>query len=132
MVADMAGEQAVVSDAVEAFGQDVDEEAADELIGLEGHGLVVYGVAAIVLMPEGDAMAVIGDETGVGEGDAVGVTAEVLEHGFGSGEGGVDMDVPVEVAQGCQVGGEGLVVGEFLMLAEEVETRVGLMQLLEQ
>jgi hypothetical protein len=31
-----AGEQAVVADAVEAAGEDVDEEAADELVGRQG------------------------------------------------------------------------------------------------
>src|SRR5829696_319837 len=33
------GEEAVVADAVEAVGQDVKQEAADELVGREGHGL---------------------------------------------------------------------------------------------
>src|SRR5215813_5385165 len=32
-----AGEQAVVANAVEALGQDVDEETADELAGIERH-----------------------------------------------------------------------------------------------
>src|ERR1051325_9088249 len=35
-----AGEQAVVADAVEAGGQNVDEEAADELVWCERHVLV--------------------------------------------------------------------------------------------
>src|SRR3954470_22086470 len=34
-----AGEQAVVADAVEAVGQDMPQEAADELVRREGHGL---------------------------------------------------------------------------------------------
>ena len=52
-----SGEQAVVADAVEAFGQDVDKEAADELIGGERHPLVSRAaVGAVVLVPEGDAM----------------------------------------------------------------------------
>ena len=34
------GEQAVVTDAVEAFGQDVQQEAADELVGGKRHGAV--------------------------------------------------------------------------------------------
>ena len=127
----MAGDEAVMSDAVEAFGQDVDEEAADELIDIEGPGLMSYGVAAIVLVPEGDALAVVFDETGVGECDAVGVAAEVLEDGVGSGEGCLDMDVPVEVAQGSEVGGEGLFIGERLMVSEEAETRVGLVEMIE-
>ena len=129
---DVTGEQAVVSDAMEAPGQDVKQESADELIGIEGHGLMAYGVAAIVLVPEGNTLGVIGDETGVGEGDAVGVPAEVLEHGFRAGEGWFDMDVPVEVTQGCEVGSKGFVIGEFLMLAEELEAMVSLKQLFEQ
>jgi hypothetical protein len=39
-----SGEQAVVADTVEALGQDVDQETADELIGGERHPLV-SGVA---------------------------------------------------------------------------------------
>ena len=121
-----------MTDAMEAPGQDVKQEAAHELIGIEGHGLMAYGVAAIVFMPEGDSMAVIGDETGVGECDAVGVATEVFEHGFGAGEGCFDVDVPVEVAQGSQVSCKGLVLGKYLMLAEEMETMVGLVQVFEQ
>src|SRR3954453_1482984 len=34
-----AGEQAVVADAVEAVGQHVEQETADELVGRERHGL---------------------------------------------------------------------------------------------
>jgi len=36
---DRAGEEAVVADAVKAAGQHVQEKAADELAGLEGHSL---------------------------------------------------------------------------------------------
>src|ERR1700681_4962830 len=58
-----SGEQAVVADAVEAFGQDVHEEAADELTGGERHPLVSRSaVGAIILVPEGDAVLVEGDQ----------------------------------------------------------------------
>ena len=54
-----AGEQAVVADAVEAARQDVEQEAADELVGGERHDLLAVGaVAAIVLVAEGDAALV--------------------------------------------------------------------------
>ena len=50
------GEQAVVADAVEAVGQDVDEEAADELVARQRHDLVpLASLGAVVLPPEGDA-----------------------------------------------------------------------------
>ena len=54
----------------------------------------------------------------------MGIATEVLEHGFGSGERWFDMDVPVEVAQGFEVSGEGLVIGELLMVSEEVEAKL--------
>ena len=38
-----AGEQAIVADAMEAFGQHMDEKAADELADVERHGGVPAG-----------------------------------------------------------------------------------------
>ena len=58
-----AGEQAVVPDAMEAARQDVEQEAADELVGRQRHDLLPVGaVAAIVLVAEGDAGLVEGDQ----------------------------------------------------------------------
>src|SRR5690348_969314 len=51
------GEQAVVADAMQAFWQHVDEEASDELEGLERHLLVpIVALDAVVLPLEGDAV----------------------------------------------------------------------------
>ena len=70
------GEQAVVSDAMEAAGQDVDEEAANELAMGQRHDLVaLMSVGAVVLPLEDDGVVVGGDEAAVGDGDAVGVAA---------------------------------------------------------
>ena len=66
-----------MADAVEAFGQDVDEEAADELVSCERHPLVsVTALDPIVLPPEGDALLVEGDQAAVGDGDALAVSGE--------------------------------------------------------
>jgi hypothetical protein len=52
-----------LSDAVETFGQDVDEEAADELTGGKRHPLVSSAaVGAVILVPEGDAVFVERDQ----------------------------------------------------------------------
>src|ERR1700722_7397779 len=81
------GEQAIVSDAVEAVRQNVDEEAADELVGGERHRLVAgAAVGTIILVPEGDAVLVEGDEPAVGDGDAVGIARQISEHRLGSAE----------------------------------------------
>ena len=61
--ASAVGEEAIVPDAVEALWQDVEQEAADELGSLEGHGLLAVGGLCPVVLPfEGDGLAVEGDE----------------------------------------------------------------------
>ncbi len=56
------GQQPVVADAMQALGQHVDEEAADELVGGEGHVLVaIAALDAVVLPVEGDALPIEGD-----------------------------------------------------------------------
>ena len=68
------GEQAVMTDTVEALGQDVDEEAADELVCCERHHLVAIGAFdPIVLVLEADSIFVERDQSAVGDGDAMGV-----------------------------------------------------------
>ena len=61
-----------MADAVEAVGQHVAEEAADELGGRERHGLgALAGVKEVILPPEGDALAVECDQPAVGDGAPV-------------------------------------------------------------
>jgi hypothetical protein len=68
------GEEAEVTNAMEAVGQGVEQEAPDELVGLQTHGL--YGaVVAIVLPGEGDIFVVATLDAAVGDGDAMGVAA---------------------------------------------------------
>ena len=50
------GEQAVVADAMQALGQHMDQEAPDELMRGQRHGLVAAGPLDPVILPfEGDA-----------------------------------------------------------------------------
>jgi hypothetical protein len=54
---------------MEALRQEVAEEAADELIGCEGHDLVARtAVGAMVLVPEGDAVPIARNQPAVGDG----------------------------------------------------------------
>jgi hypothetical protein len=91
---------AVMADAVEAAGQHVDEEAADELAGGERHGLVALAaVGAVVLPLERDAAFIAGDEPAVGDGDPVGVAGEISQHGLRAGERTLGVDHPLGLAQ---------------------------------
>ena len=65
----------------------MEQEAADELVGGEGHDLLAVGTAAaIVLVAERDAAFVEAEEPAVRDGDAVGVARQVGEHRLGTGE----------------------------------------------
>src|SRR6516165_6140964 len=65
--AGLAGEKAVVADAMEARRQDMQQEAADELVGIERHLLVSPGAFDAVILPfEGDAPVIARDQTAVG------------------------------------------------------------------
>ncbi len=71
------GEEPVMADAVEASGQDVEQEASDELSYRQVHGLVQITVFGPVVLPlEGYILVVEGDEAAVGNGDTVGITRQ--------------------------------------------------------
>jgi len=92
-----AGEQAVVTDTVEALRQNMKQEATDELVGAERHGALAVGtVAAIVLVAKGDAGLVERDEPAVRDGDAVGVARQIGEDRFRPGEGRLGVDHPCD------------------------------------
>ena len=77
------GKQPIVADAVEPLGEDMEKEAANELMGMECHCLPAIGaIKPIVLPAEGDPTVVGGDQPPVGDGDAMGVARQVAEHRF--------------------------------------------------
>jgi hypothetical protein len=58
------GEQAVMANAVEAMWQDMEQEAADELVRRERHdALSLRTIAAVVFAAEGDAGLVERNQT---------------------------------------------------------------------
>src|SRR5881628_1104811 len=107
-------EQAVVADLDEAGGQDVQQEAADELVGGKRGALAVLG-------GEGDAASIEGDEALVGDADAVGVAAEVVEDLRGAAEGRLAVDDPGLAIEVVLELGEGGGVGEVSAGAVELE-----------
>src|SRR3984957_15479930 len=89
------GEESEVSNAMEAVGQGVEQEAPDELVRLQTHGLN-GAVVAIVLPGEPDMFVVAGLDAAVGDGDAMGVAAEIGKNLRGSAEGLLGVDDPIE------------------------------------
>jgi hypothetical protein len=65
------------------FGSACQEKAADELGGVERHGLEPAAAFDAAVLPfEGDAGPIERDEPGVGDRDAVGVAGEIGGHGL--------------------------------------------------
>src|ERR1700736_1958664 len=88
------GEQAIVTDAMEPVGQDMDQEAADELVGGERDKLVAnVDLGPVILRFESHALAIEGDEPAVGDGNPVSV-AGLGEHSVGSAERPLGIDYP--------------------------------------
>lgn len=90
---------AVVANAMEATWQDMEQEAADELVVGEDHDLLpVVAVTAVILVVQGDPVLVEADEAAVRDGDPVGVAGQIGEHRFRSGEGRFSVDDPAFAA----------------------------------
>ena len=86
--ADAIREEACMSDAMEARGQDVDQEPADELVSWQAHDPhVITAFDAVVFPPEGHGVGLGADEAMVGDRHTMRVTAEVSQHGLGATEG---------------------------------------------
>ena len=90
-----------MANAHEALGQHVQKEAAQELGGSERH-LALLAAVGVVLPAEGDALAVEGQQTVIGDGHAMGVAAEITQHLHGSAEGGLGIDHPVVAMQAAE------------------------------
>ncbi len=98
LFAEAVGEQAIAADAHESFWQYMQEKAAEEVHGIEGHDALPAAVG-IIAPEETDALAVECGDAVVGDSHAVGVAAEVTQNMFGAAEGRLGMDVPVLVFQ---------------------------------
>src|SRR6267154_554135 len=88
------GEETEVPDADQALGQDVDEEASQELVRRDGHDLLL-AACGVVLPAEGDSVLLEGDKTMVGDGDAVSVASQVMENMLCSAERWLGIDDPL-------------------------------------
>jgi hypothetical protein len=95
-------QKAVVVDALEAVGQHVQQEAAAKLFGLDYHRLLL-GIVALILVAECDLALRDVQEPMIGNGQPVGITADVVQDLFGAGKRPLGVDHPFGLAAGRQV-----------------------------
>lgn len=82
------GKKAVIADAVKAVRRRMEQKAADEFASAQAHQLAPRGMAPVA-PAEADVVVGDADEPTVGDGDAVGIAAEIGQDLFGSAHGGL-------------------------------------------
>jgi hypothetical protein len=72
-----------MADADKALGEHMQQKATDKLHRVEGHGLLAVGVT-VIPPEEADLPLLHVPETMIGDGNPMGVTAQVVEDFFGT------------------------------------------------
>jgi hypothetical protein len=84
----------------------VEQKAVQELVDRQSHQTLFAGGGG-VSPAEGDVVLLKSDQSAVGDGDAVGVAAEIAQCVSLAAEGRLGVDNPVVAEQGSEPGGEG-------------------------
>jgi len=84
---------AVMPDAHESIGNNVKQEAADELMDRDCH-LFLFVVVSVISPREGDPVVLKGQDAIVGDGDPVGVVPEIPDYSLWPCKGRFDIDDP--------------------------------------
>jgi len=98
----------------------VQEEAAQELIDGQAHDSLLVAVGG-VSPAKADVALGEGNESAVGGADAMGVSAEVAQGMFRSGERSLGVDHPVVTEQDSEPGDEAARLGERCEMTVELE-----------
>ena len=85
-------------DAYEALRKQMEQEAAQELVGQRGELVLVGGIAPA----EGHLAIGKGDQPMVGDGHAMGVAAQIVKHVLGATEGAFQVHHPIFPKQRAQ------------------------------
>ena len=126
-----AAQKAVVADAGEAFGQDVEQPASNELMGMKPQDAGLPGVAGGPAQ-EDLSVGIVAEQTLRGKGAALDVAGEIAQRG-GTSSGGLELHVPLSGgSQGAErLGSErgeeigmGVSEGEVETAAEPVGQRM--------
>src|SRR5882672_10417992 len=96
------------------------EEAAEELDGVESERFFDAAVA-VILPAEADAALFDLEQAVIGDGNAVGVAAEIVDDLGGAAEGTLGIDDPAAVRGKVQPAPEGWRIGEPGQIAKEGE-----------
>lgn len=118
------GEEAVVSNSAKAVWQDVNEEAADEFVSGQGHGRITAAVS-VVLPAEVNLAIVDRKQATIGDGDTMGIVADIFEDLLWPGERRLGIDDPFVLASRCEMTPESRPLLQRGQSGEKVESAGG-------
>src|ERR1022692_1576932 len=98
----------------------MEHEAAQELFGGYRH-LALLAAVSVVFPTEGDVAVGHGQEPMIGDGDAVSVACQIVEHILRSAEGAFAVDDPLLTKERSQERGKGLLRGQRAEAARKHE-----------
>jgi hypothetical protein len=93
--------------------QDMEHEAAQELFGGDCH-LTLLGAVSVILPPEGDLAIGNGEETVIGNGDAMGIAGQVVKHMLRPSERAFRIDYPILAKEWSEESVKGFLSGQCL------------------
>ena len=114
------GEKSEVADAHEAGWQQMEQESAQELLDIQSHEPLLVAMGGVSPL-EGDVALGESDQSAVGDGDAMGVGAQIAQHMFRPSEGPLGIDDPVMAEQYAQPCCEGARLSQGQKVAVELE-----------
>ena len=101
------GEEAIMSNAMEAARQHVEQETPHELADVEAHDFALVSTALPIVLPaETDVGLVEIEQAAVGDRDAMRIAREIGQDLLGTGEGLFGIDDPFSLAQRREVRSE--------------------------
>lgn len=118
------GRESKMPDAYEPPGQDMQQEAADELLGLESHQLLFVSLP-VIFPVECDLAVVEADQTVIGYGDPMCIAAEIVQDLMRAAEGRLRIDHPLDLAAAFEQGIEAFRIGQLLKGVMESELAGG-------
>ena len=114
------GQEAEVADADEARWQQMQQEAAEELVDRQAHDALLVAVRG-VSPAEADLSVGEGNQPAVGDADAMGICAEIAQGMFRSAERSLGVDDPVVTEQDSEPCSEAAWFSERCQMAVELE-----------
>src|ERR1700687_4682603 len=114
------GEEAEVADADEASRKQMEEEAAQELVGRQAHDALLVAMSG-VSPAETDLAVGEGNQAAVGDTDPMGVGAEVAQGMLRPSERRLGVDDPVMTEKHSDPGGEAAWLGKRCKVSMELK-----------